>query len=132
MATWGVRSTLDPYFWPAGSGREPAAPPPPGRRVLGHDGTAWFVVMGDGSVWQTDPGSPLDNRFVNSSDKHFIGSLAALAQRRAELERAESSHDALLVISSLRHDLNRINTRALGDRDHWWAVVLDRLEEALP
>jgi hypothetical protein len=127
-----VRTTLDPFFWPAGTGNEPAAPPPPGLRVLGHDETAWFVVMGDGSVRLVDPTSPLNTRFVNSSEKHFIGALAALAQRRAEVEQAQSSHDALLTISELRHDLNRINILALGDRSNFWVVVLDRLEDALP
>ena len=123
---------LDPYFWPAGSGTEPAAPSPPGRRVLGHDGTAWFVVMADGSVWLVDPFAPLDTRFVNSSEKHFLCALDALEERRAELERAESSHDALLTISNLRHDINRINILALGDRNNYWAMILDRLESALP
>ena len=126
-----MRTTVDPYFWPAGTGAEPAAPPPPGLRVLGHDGTAWFVVMGDGSVRLVDPVAPLDTRFVNSSVKHFIGALDALAQRQAELERADNSHDALLTISSLRHDLNRINIIALGDRNNFWAWVLDRLEDEL-
>lgn len=127
-----MRTTLDPFFWPAGTGTEPAAPPPRGLRVLGHDGTSWFLVMGNGSVRLVDATSPLDTRFVNSSEKHFVGALDALAQRRAELEKAGTSHDALLTISELRHDLNRINILALGDRSNFWVVVLDRLEDELP
>jgi hypothetical protein len=127
-----VRTTLEPFYWPAGSGNEPATPPPSDLRVLGHDERAWFVATGDGSVRLVDPASPLNTRFVNSSEKHFVGALAALAQRRTELEQARSSHDALLTISELRHDLNRINILALGDRSNFWVVVLDRLEDDLP
>ena len=125
-------ATLSPFFYPTGAGVEPALPPPADGRVLGHDGTSWFVVQGDGAVRLVDPASPLNTRLVNSSEKHFFASLDALAERRAEADRAATSHDALLAISSLRHDLNRINILALGDRDNFWAMVLDRLEAELP
>ena len=121
-------ATLPPFFWPPGAGSEPSDPPPPGHQVVGHDGTTYFVVLADGRVASVKPGSAVSRRFANSSRAQFVASLEALAARRAELERADSN-EALVAISSLRHDLNRIDIAALGDRNNWWAVVLDELEE---
>ncbi len=123
--------TLPPFFWPVGTGTEPVGPPPPGRRVLGHDGATYFVVLADGTVASVDPRSALDTRFVNSTAHHFVASIEALATRRSQLERA-SGDEAILAVSELRHDLNRVDISALGDRDNWWAVVLDQLEDGLP
>ncbi|CAA9215986.1 MAG: hypothetical protein AVDCRST_MAG76-421 [uncultured Acidimicrobiales bacterium] len=123
--------TLPPFFWPIGTGAEPTSPPPAGRQVLGHDGTAYFVVLADGSVASVDPLNALSTRFVNSSPHQLFGCLEALAERTAQLER--SRHDeAVIAVSELRHDLNRFDIAALGDRDNWWAVVLDHLEDSLP
>ena len=124
-------ATVPPFFWPPGTGTEPSGPPPAGHEVLGHDGATYFLVQPDVSVISVDPASALSRRFVNSSPPQFVASLDALAARRAELERGDSD-EALLAISSLRHDLNRIDIAALGDRHNWWAVVLDLLEEGLP
>jgi hypothetical protein len=126
-----VRVTLPPFFWPAGSGTEPAGQPPAGRTVLGHDGTRHFLLMPDGTVAWVDPAMPLATHFVNSSQHHFEASLEALVTRRAELERADAD-GAIIAVSSLRHDLNRIDISALGDRDNFWAVVLDKLEDEVP
>lgn len=124
-------ATLPPFFWPIGDGPEPAGPRPPGRTVLGHDGATYFVVTADGTVASVDPRSALDTRFVSSTAHHFVASIEALATRRSQLERA-SGDEAILAVSELRHDLNRLDISALGDRDNWWAVVLDRLEDSLP
>ena len=121
-------ATLPPFFWPPGAGTEPADPPPPGHQVVGHDGTTYFAVLADGRVASIDPTSASTRRFVNSSRGQFVASLEALAVRRAELERADTN-EALVAISSLRHDLNRADIAALGDRNNWWAVVLDKLED---
>ena len=124
-------ATLLPFFWPVGAGTEPPGPPPDGLEVLGHDGTAYLVVQADGKVRSIDPSSPLGTRFVNSTAGQFAASLGALAARQAELQRSGSG-EALLAVSSLRHDLNHADIKALGDRTNWWAVVLDRMEDALP
>ena len=121
---------LPPFFWPAGAGDEPAGEPPPGLEVLGHDGTTYIVVGADGRVMSINPTSPLATRFVNSSSHQLFAGLDALAECRAELDRADG--DALRAVGALRHDLNRINILALGSRSNWWAVLLDRLEESLP
>jgi len=121
---------VPPFFWPAGTGTEPAGGPPSGVVVLGHDGTAYVVVVADGSVNSVDPSSALATRFVNSSSSQFYAALEALAECRAELER--DGGDALRAVGALRHDLNRINILALGDRTNWWAVLLDQLEDGLP
>ena len=124
-------TTLPPFFWPVGTGTEPATPPPPDRQVLGHDGTTYFVVLADGSVASVDPDAPRFACFVNSSVHQFGACLAALAARRAQLERARTD-EAVLAVSELRHDLNRLDISALGDPDNWWAAVLDQLEDGLP
>jgi hypothetical protein len=121
---------LPPYFWPAGTGDEPAGAPPNDLQVLGHDGTTYLVVGRDGNVTSIDPASPLTTRFVNSSSHQFFASLVALAACRAELERPDG--DALRAVGDLRHDLNRINIVALGRRSNWWAMLLDHLEDSLP
>ncbi len=121
---------LPPFFWPAGTGNEPAGPPPAGLRVLGHDGVTYLVVLADGKVVAVDPNSALDTRFVNSSSHQFFAGLDALAECQAELERPDG--DALRAVGALRHDLNRINIVALGARSNWWAVLLDELEDSLP
>ncbi len=125
-----MQATVAPFFWPLGTGTEPASPPPADRKVLGHDGTAYFVVLADGSVASIDPADPRSARFVNSSTAQFLASLDALAARRAQLERG--GHDEAVAVSELRHDLNRRDIPALGDPDNWWAVVLDHLEDSLP
>ncbi len=122
--------TLPPFFWPVGTGTEPSSPAPPDREVLGHDGTAYFVVLADGSVASVHPAAPRSTRFVNSSSTQFLKSLDALAERRVQLERG--GHDEAVAVSELRHDLNRFDIAALGDRDNWWAVLLDHLEDAIP
>lgn len=124
-------TTFPPYFWPVGTGTEPASPPPPDRQVLGHDGSTYFVVLADGSVASVDPGASRFTLFVNSSADQFRACLAALTTRQAQLERARSD-EVVLAVSELRHDLNRLDIAALGDPDHWWAAVLDRLEDSLP
>ncbi len=134
-ATWWcqpgrVRTMLPPFFWPAGTGTEPPGAPPADLQVLGHDGITYLVVLADGSVAAIDPTSALATRFVNSSSYQFVAGLDALAECRAELERAGG--DALRAVGALRHDLNRINIAALGDRSNWWAVLLDQLEGELP
>jgi len=121
---------LSPFFWPVGTGNEPAGEPPAGLRVLGHDGERFLVVVADGTVASIDPGSALGTRFVNSSSHQFFAGLGALAECQAELDRPDG--DALRAVGALRHDLNRINIVALGDRSNWWAVLLDQLEESLP
>ncbi len=121
---------LSPFFWPAGTGDEPAGGPPDGLEVLGHDGTTYIIVGTDGRVSSVDPTSSLATRFVNSSRHQFFAGLVALAECRAELERPDG--DALRAVGALRHDLNRINIVALGRRSNWWAVLLDHLEESLP
>ena len=123
-------ATVPPFFWTIGTGGEPTTSPPADRQVLGHDGTAYFVVLADGSVASVDPASPLSTRFVNSSPSQFFACLEALAERRVQLERG--GHDEAVAVSELRHDLNRFDIAALGDRDNWWAVVLDHLEDSLP
>jgi hypothetical protein len=125
-----VRTVLSPFFWPAGTGAEPAGQPPAGLRVLGHDGVAFLVEAADGTVTAIVPGSGLGTRFVNSSVHQLFASLDALAECQAELERPDG--DALRAVGALRHDLNRINILALGDRSNWWAVLLDQLEDGLP
>ncbi len=122
---------LPPFFWPTGSGTEPAGPPPPGRPVLGHDGATWFVVVADGGVASVDPTSPLATCFVNSSSPHFFSCLDAFADCQRALEGA-SGDEALTAIGGMRHELNRVDISALGDRTNWWAVILDQLEERLP
>lgn len=121
---------VSPYFWPAGTGDGPAGQPPADRTVLGHDGASYLVVEADGTVISVDPRSPRATRFVNSSTHQFVAALDALATCQAELDRPDG--DALRAVGALRHDLNRINIVALGDRSNWWAVLLDRLEDALP
>ena len=122
---------LPPFFWPPGTGTEPTSAPPPGREVLGHDGTTHFVVMADGSVALSDAAAPLSNRFVNSSSHQFLACLDALAFRREQV--AQAGHDeVVLAVSELRHDVNTIDIAALGDRDSWWPYVLDHLEDSLP
>ena len=125
-----MQAKVAPFFWPLGTGTEPATPAPTERQVLGHDGTAWFVVLADGTVASIDPADPRSARFVNSSAGQFLASLDALAARQAQLERG--GHDEAVAISELRHDLNRRDIPALGDPDNWWAVVLDHLEDSLP
>ena len=125
-----MQATLPPFFWPVGTGTEPAAPPPADRQVLGHDGTSYLVVLADGSVASVDPAFPRSKRFVNSSVPQFVKALEALAERRAQLERG--GHDEAVAISALRHDINQRDIAALGDRDNWWAVILDHLEDSLP
>jgi len=120
---------LPPFFWPVGTGDEPAGIAPAGLPVLGHDGAAYLAVAADGSVTAIDPTSDLATRFVNSSAPQFFAALDALAECRAELDRAGG--DALRAVGALRHDLNRINILALGDRSNWWAVLIDRLEDGL-
>jgi len=120
---------LPPFFWPVGTGSEPAGTAPAGLPVLGHDGAAYLVVVADGSVSSVDPTSDLATRFVNSSSHQFFAALDALAECRAELDRAGG--DPLRAVGALRHDLNRINILALGDRSNWWAVLIDRLEDGL-
>jgi len=131
MPTWGVPATLPPFFWPIGTGTEPADPPPPASQVLGHDGTAYFVVIADGSVASVDPTDSLATRFVNSSSHQFLASLDALATRRAQLAQA-GDDEVVHAVGELRHDLNRTDIAALGDRDSWWPYVLDHLEDSLP
>ena len=121
---------LPPFFFPAGTGDEPAGGPPAGLRVLGHDGATYLVVMADGRVFAVDPASALATRFVNSSSHQFFAGLDALAECQAELERPDG--DALRAVGALRHDLNRINILALGARSNWWAILLDQLEDSLP
>lgn len=126
-----MHATLPPFFWPLGTGTEPPAPPPADHQVLGHDGGSYFVARADGSVSSVHPTSTLDTRFVNSTVHHFLASLDALADRRARLESADGEV-ALDAVQSLRHELNRLDISALGDRDNWWAMVLDQLEDNLP
>jgi len=121
---------VSPFFWPAGSGNEPPGPSRPGLPLLGHDGTAHIVVLANGNVAAIDPTPAQGSRFVNSSSDQFFAGLDALAECQAELERPGG--DALRAVGALRHDLNRINIVALGDRSNWWAVLLDRLEDGLP
>ena len=121
---------LPPFFWPAGTGDEPAGEPPAGLRVLGHDGATYLVVLADGRVFSIEPTNALATRFVNSSSHQFFAGLDALAESQAELERPDG--DALRAVGALRHDLNRINILALGARSNWWAVLLDQLEDSLP
>jgi len=121
---------LSPFFWPAGTGKAPAGEPPADLEVLGHDGTTYLVVMADRRVLSVDPASALATRFVNSTAGQFSAGLDALATCLAELDRPDG--DALRAVGALRHDLNRINILALGNRKNWWAVLLDHLEGALP
>jgi len=125
-----VRTVDFPYFWPVGTGDEPAGEAPAAVRVLGHDGATYLAVMADGTVAAIDPGSGRPVRFVNSSSHQFFAALDALAACQAELDRPDG--DALRAVGALRHDLNRINIVALGDRSNWWAVLLDELEDSLP
>lgn len=125
-----MRTTLPPFFWAPGTGHEPAGTPAPDLQILGHDGLAYIVVTANGNVAAIDPTSALPTRFVNSSDHHFFASLDVLQECRAELERVDG--DALRAVGALRHDLNRINIVALGNRRNWWAVLLDQLEDDLP
>lgn len=120
---------LPPFFWPAGTGTGPTGTPPPGLEVLGHDGATYLVVAADGRVTSIDPTSALATRFVNSSAHQFSASLVALAECQAELDRPGG--DDLRAVGALRHDLNRINIVALGNRSNWWAVLLDQLEDGL-
>ncbi len=125
-----MHAPLPPFFWPLGDGTEPA-PPPAGLQVLGHDGTSWFVARPDGSVSSVNPTSTFDTRFVNSTVHHFQASLDALAARRPRLESPDGEV-ALDAVQSLRHELNRLDIACLGDQDHWWSALLDRLEDELP
>lgn len=124
-------TTLPPFYWPLGTGTEPAGPPPADLLVLGHDGTRYVVELADGSVWSMSPTSSLDTCFVNASVHHFEACLEALADRRPRLDSTDGEV-ALDAVGSLRHELYRIDISALGDRDHFWAVVLDQFEDALP
>ena len=124
-------ATLDPYYWPLDAGTQPLEPPPAGHRVIGHDGTAYFVEVADGTISSVNPASPLDTCFVNTSEHHFLASLGAFADRRAAMESTDGEV-ALDAVQSLRHELNRLDIACLGDRDHWWAVILDRYEDGLP
>lgn len=137
-----MHAPAPPFFWPIGTGPEPAGQPPPELQVLGHDGATFFVTMPDGSVASVKPLPPappggvaparsLVSRFVNSTPHHFAGCLAALTARWPRLERTTHT-DALVAVGDLRHELNRLDISALGDRDHWWAVFIDHLEDSLP
>lgn len=125
-----MHTTLPPFFWLLGDGTEPGDPPAD-LQVLGHDGTSWFVVRPDGTVGSVNPSSTFDTRFVNSTVPLFLASLDALAERRPRLSSSDGEI-GLDAVQSLRHELNRLDIACLGDQDHWWGALLDRLEEALP
>jgi hypothetical protein len=122
-------AALPPLFWPLTEGEPPPGRPPSGVEVLGHDGGTFLVLRADGSVVSIDPGADGAERFVNSSRRQFMDSLAVLwdAWRvRAELSDSDADEQA-----RLRAEVSAIDAAAVDGGDHWWSLVLEVLEHGL-
>ena len=119
--------TLAPFFWPAGEGEGPRFEPPPGVVVLGHDEMTHLVVRPGGDVVSIHPGGM---RFVNSSEPLFRESLEAL-RAAWDARRSLSDAEADAQARRLRAELTAIDPPAVTGIDHWWALVLEQLDDGL-
>ena len=100
--------------------------------IFGDDyGTNLCVDLRDGFVYSVDSKNELPIRFVNRSVRCLAKFLDAHRQCVTKLSRTDTEEQQLQVIRSLSEQLNAIDSRALLQRENWWAVVLEQMQDGL-
>ena len=97
--------------------------------MIGHDSGTLFVVAPSGTVMSTG-GASAGARFVNSTEEMFHDSLTAL--RAAWETRSQlSDTDAIDQAMRLGKTISEIDPDALDNRDNWWSLVIEQLDQGL-
>jgi hypothetical protein len=123
-------AALPPFFWPLTEGEQPPGRPSSGVEILGHDGGTFLVLSADGSVVSIEPGADGAARFVNSTRRQFMDSLAMLRDAwrvRAGLSESDADEQA----SRLRAEVSALDAAAVDGDDNWWSLILEQLEQGL-
>jgi hypothetical protein len=100
--------------------------------VIGDDeGPELCVDASDGTVLSIDVEGGLPTRFVNSSVDQLARSLEAYLEYAKKVRRARSEVDEAELAAEVQRLIAAVDPLALGDSEHWWAVVLEQAEEGL-
>ena len=98
--------------------------------IFGDDyGTNLCVDLSDSFVYSVDSKNELPKRFVNTNVKCLAECLDAHQRCVTELARTNTEEQQLQVIKQLSEQINIIDSRALLERENWWAVVLEQMQD---